>query len=122
MSPREYSQLLYETLENKTDIQQGQIFKRFKDLLTRNKDTHLSSAIEKELAKIQGQKAQDGLTYIVSSSKLSSEQRKELEDAFPEPREFSENPSLLGGVAVRQKDKVYNAALRKRVESLKNLL
>jgi len=129
MNPKEYAQLLYETLspfgrspaggKDKTDDQQGKILERFKALLAKNKDTHLATAVGKEFEKIQEQKARENVTYIASSSKLSQSQKQELENIFPDPREFSENPYLLGGVAVRQKDKIYNSTLRKKIESLK---
>lgn len=120
MNPKEYAQILYEVIEKKTESQQDDIITRFKALLARNKDAHLAPAIEKEFAKIHQQKEWENITYIASSIKLSGAQKKEIENIFPEPREFSENPSLLGGVAVRQKDSVYNATLRKKVEFLKN--
>ena len=122
MIPKDYAQLLYETCQDKTDEQQGKILERFKTLLTKNKDMHLATAVGKELQKIQDQKERENVTYITSSSELSNSQKQELENIFPEPREFSENPSLLGGIAVRQKDGVYNATLRKKIESLKSLL
>lgn len=121
MNPRDYAQLLYEVLENKTDEQQSQILERFKDILTKNKDTHLSGAISKELKKIQEEKIQEKTTYIASASEFSAAQKQELENLLPEPRIFSENPFLLGGVAVRQKDRIYNATLKKQIEALRNI-
>ena len=119
MNPKNYAQLLYEALGDKTDEQQGKILERFKALLIKNKDTHLAAAVGKEFEKIQEQKARENVTYIASSSKLSQSQKQELENIFPDPHEFSENPYLLGGVAVRQKDRIYNSTLRKKIESLK---
>jgi len=120
MPPKDYAQLLYDVFKNKPEEQQGQILKRFKSILMRNKDAHLISAITKELEKIQKQTEQGRITYISSSSKLSGNHRQELESAFPEPREFSVNPDLLGGIAVRHDDRVYNATLRKKMELLKS--
>lgn len=119
MLPKNYAQLLYEVLENKTTNQQDAILERFRKLLMKNKDAHLTSAVRKELQKIQAQKEQERTTYISSASKLTASQKRELEKISAEPREFSQNPSLLGGVAVRQKDKVYNATVRKKIETLK---
>lgn len=122
MNPKDYAQILLEVLEGKWEKQQNEICARFKTLLMRNKDTHLRTYIEKELEKFQEQKGRANITYISSGASLSGAQRKELENLFPEPLEFSENPSLLGGVAVRKKDMLYNATLRKRIESLRSLL
>lgn len=121
MNPADYAQLIYAVLEDKGEKQQDEILKRFKALLIKNKDTHLAGAVEKELEKIQRQKEQENVTYITSSSALSESQKQELESTFPEPRIFSENPSLLGGVAVTHKDKIYNATLRKRIEVLRTI-
>jgi len=122
MTPVDYAQLLYETLENKSDEQQGRVIARFRNLLVKNKDSHLVPGIEKELKKIQKQKDKEQVTYISSASKLSESQRGELKNMFSEPLSFSENPSLLAGIAVIKKDTVYNATLRKKLESLKSLI
>ena len=122
MNPKDYAQLLAEVLADKNEKQQDEILARFKKLLTKNKDAHLAGALAKELQKILEQKEQDNITYIASSAELSGTQRKALENIFPKPIEFSQNPSLLGGVAVRQKDRVYNSTLRKKMESLKSSL
>ena len=122
MNPKDYAQLLDEVLADKGEKQQDEILARFKKLLTKNKDTHLAGAVAKELGNIQEQKEQENITYITSSSELSGAQKKALENIFPGPREFSENPSLLGGISVRQKDRVYNSTLKKKMESLKSSL
>jgi F0F1-type ATP synthase delta subunit len=119
MQPTEYAQLLYEVLEGKSENMQDKILGNFKNVLVRSKETHLASAIEKELAKIQTRKEQERTTYISSAGELTSRQKAALAEMTVEPREFSVSPSLLGGVAVRQKDAVYNATLRKKIETLK---
>jgi len=121
MNPRDYAQLLYDTLEGKTSDQQDHILLRFKALVSRNKEAHLAPFIERELAKIHEQKEREKITYITSSFKLSRSQKGELENIFPEPREFCENPSLVGGVAVRIKDIIYNGTTRKKIELLRGL-
>ncbi len=120
MNPKEYSQLLYETLQKKSEKQQGEILQRFESLLIKNKETYLASAIEKEFEKVQQQKERDNRTYIASASTLSKSQKADLENTFPAPHDFSVNRALLGGVAVRRGDKVYNATLRKQVELLRS--
>ena len=40
MHPKQYAQLLYEVLENKSDEEQAQIFDRFRAMLIKNKYTH----------------------------------------------------------------------------------
>lgn len=122
MNPKDYAHLLYEVLEGKDEDQQTKILLRFRSLLIKNKDAHLVGAIEKDLQKIQEQKGRENITYIASSSELSGSQRQELESIFAGPREFSVNPDLLGGVAVRQKDRVHNSTLRKKLELLKSNL
>ena len=122
MNPKEYAQLLYDTLVDKTDEQQDKILERFGALLAKNKHAHVAPAIEKEFQKIQQQSERESVTYITSSSQLSDSQKRELENIFPQPLEFSENPSLLGGIAVRQKDKLFNATLRKKIEILNSTL
>lgn len=122
MLPKEYAQLLYEVLENKTTNQGDKIFDNFKHILIRNKESYLVPAIEKELSKIQTQKEQERTTYISSAAELTPKQKTVIEAMSTEPREFSVNPSLLGGVAVRQKDKIYNATVRKKIESLRSSL
>lgn len=122
MNPKNYAQVLYEVLENKTEEQQDKILARFKALLARNKEAYLAPAIEKELNKIQQQKEQERTTYIASASELTEIQKKKLGTILAEPQEFSVNPSLLGGIAIRHRDKLYNSTLRKRVEALKSLL
>ncbi|MBI1889000.1 MAG: F0F1 ATP synthase subunit delta [Candidatus Spechtbacteria bacterium] len=119
MLPKDYAQLLCEVLENKPDKQQSQILDRFKTLLKQNKATSLAGAIEKEFEKIQKQKEREEITYISSAVTLSKNQKRELESIFSGPREFSENPSLLGGIAVRQKDTICNATLKKKIELLR---
>ena len=130
MLPKDYAKLLYETLspygtspeggENKPANAQYKILRNFKNILIRNKETYLAPAIGKEFGKIRAQKEQDDMTYIASAQKLSVDQRQQLERTFIEPREFSENPSLVGGIAVRQQDIVFNATLRKKIEFLKS--
>ena len=121
MKPEEYAKLLYEVLEDKNDEEQKKVIVRFKSLLARNKETHLMKAILEALEKIEREKAQEKLTHITSASDLNDAQKKELEDAFGEAV-FSTNPSLLGGIAVRRQDKLYNATLRKKFESIKSSL
>ena len=122
MNPKEYAQLLYETLSEKAEDKHDQILDRFKSLLVKNKESHLGTAIKKEFKKIQDKSEQEKFTYITSAWELSENQKKELEDILPRPHKFSENPSLLAGIAVRQGDNIYNATLRKRMESLKSSL
>ena len=122
MNPKEYSQLLYEALSETTEDKHDQILDRFKSLLVKNKESHLGTAIKKEFKKIQDKSEQEKFTYITSAWELSENQKSELQDALPEPHQFSKNPSLLGGIAVRQGDNIYNATLRKRMESLKSSL
>lgn len=122
MYPQQYAQLLYETLKDKSDEQQSQIISRFKNILEKNKNSYLAGSILEELEKIQNQKLEEKTTYIASATKLSEEQKGQLEDITAGPHEFSENPSLLGGIAVRRKDRVYNATTRKKVETLKNAI
>lgn len=119
MLPKDYAQLLYEILEHKSESQQTKILERFKAILTKNKHTHLAPAIEKEFEKIQKQKEREKITYISSASTFREDQKKELETLFDKPHEFSVNPDLLGGVAVRQKDIIYNATLKKKIELLR---
>lgn len=120
MNPRQYAQIIYDALLGKTEGEQTQIISRFKTILIKNKDTHLFEAIEKELKKIQEQKEQEKTTYITTASELSDKQKIELENLFSKPLNFSENPTLIGGVAVRQKDKVQNATLKKKIEAIKS--
>lgn len=122
MQPKDYSQLLFKTLENKPVKLQSEILGRFKNILIRNNESYLAPAIAREFVKIQKQSERARTTYISSSSKLSNIQHRELESAFPEPLEFSVNQNLLGGIAVRNKDMVYNSTLRKKIESLKRNL
>lgn len=122
MHPKDYAQLLYETAKGKTAAQQGKILERFEALLIKNKDTHIAGAVEKEFQKIHNQKGKEKITYISTASGLSTIQEKELESITSAPREFSVNPNLLGGIAVRQGDTIHNATLRKKMESLKSLL
>ncbi len=120
MNPKEYAQLLQEVLEGKSENKQDKILDNFKTILGRNKESYLAPAIEKELHKIQTQKEQERTTYISSAAELTKDQRKKVESISAEPREFSVNPDLLGGVAVRQQDIMYNATLRKKIELLKS--
>ena len=120
MLPKDYAELLYEILENKPVEQQGKILSNFKKILVKNKETHLAKAIQREFEKIQTEKSREKTTYIASASELTHKQKQELEDIWKKPREFSVNPDLLGGVAVRQRDIVCNATLRKRIELLKS--
>lgn len=120
MNPRQYAQSLYEVLESRSEEQQDQIIERFKYILTKNKDSHLAGSIRKELEKIQEQKIQEEMTYITSASNLSDPQKQELESIFHGAKSYSKNPSLLGGIAVRKKDIIYNATLRKKIETLKS--
>ena len=122
MHPQDYAQLLYEVLQDKSPAQQAVIFENFKKILTKNKETYLAPAIERELDKVQTQKEQEKITYIASAAELTQSQKKELESMTSKPREFLVNPELLGGVAVRQKDRIYNSTLKKKVETLKALL
>ena len=122
MHPQDYAQLLYEVLQDKSPAQQDAIFENFKKILINNKETYLAPAIEKELDKVQTQKEQEKITYIASAAELTQSQKKELESMTSKPREFLVNPELLGGVAVRQKDRIYNSTLKKKVETLKALL
>jgi len=122
MHPQDYAQLLYEVLQNKSPAQQDAILSNFKKILIKNKEAYLAPAIEKELDKIQAQKEQEKITYISSAAKLSASQQKELESISSEPREFLVNPELLGGLAVRSKDAMHNATLRKKISLLKNVL
>lgn len=122
MSPKEYAQLVYEVAAEKNDDERVKILERFKVLLIRRRDTHLASAIVSAYDALQREGKQRGTTYITSAAKLSPAQRKELEALFPEPRSFSVNPTLLGGTAVRAKDTLYNATMKKKVEMLKSQL
>lgn len=122
MNPKDYAQLLYEALDNKPAKQQDEILKNFKSILIKNKETYLARATGKEFTKIQEQKEQEKTTYISSASRLAGNQKKELEKMFPQPREFSVNQELLGGIAIRNKDIVYNATLLKKLEHIKSSL
>jgi len=122
MKPIEYAQLLYEVMEGKGDEEQSQIIERFKSLLIKNKDAHLAMTITKELEEIQHKNEREKITYVTSASELSAEQREALEEIYQDQKEYSTNPSLLGGIAVRTRDKIYNATLRKKIEALKSLL
>jgi F0F1-type ATP synthase delta subunit len=119
MNPKNYAQLLYEVLEDKSASEQDKILDSFKSILIRTKESYLSLSIEKELNKIQHGKNQEKTTYISSASELSSGQKKQFTSLFDEPQDFLVNPNLLGGIAVRQKDKVFNATLKRKIEFLK---
>jgi len=119
MYPQRYAQLLYDVLQDKSPAQQDAIFKNFRKILIKNKETHLAPEIEKELNKIQQEKEQEKITYISSAAELTYNQKKELEGMTSKPRKFLVNPELLAGVAVRQVDKVYNATLKRKLEFLK---
>lgn len=122
MHPQTYAQLLYEVLENKPAGARDKILERFKNILITNKESYLAPLIVKDFTKIREQKEREKITYISSATKLTASQKSELEAISSEPREFSVNPELLGGVAVRNKDTVYNATLRKKIELLRALL
>lgn len=122
MTPRDYAQLLDRALEDKNEGTQDQILLRFKNILTKNKDTYIAQTIKKEFQKVQNEKKQKKTTYLSSASQLSSIQEQQLKNIFPAPWVFSVNPSLLGGVAVRQNDTLFNGTLRKKVELLKSSL
>jgi F0F1-type ATP synthase delta subunit len=122
MTPHEYALILYEVLEGKTDQEQKDILKRFRSLLVHNKETHLGKGIEEDLQKIQNQKELDQVTYISSSETLSSDETKQLTEIFPGEHHVSKNRVLLGGIAVRKKDILYNATLKKKSEVAKSSL
>lgn len=122
MQPKDYAQLLYEVLKDKPAKTQGKILGRFKKILTKSNESYLCHFVEKEFEKIQGQREHERITYISSASELTAHQKKELEGISTSPREFSVNPDLLGGVAVRNGDVIYNATLRKKLECMKSSL
>ncbi len=122
MTPKYYAQLLYEVLESKPADAQDTILSNFRNILIRNKHAHLAPVIQREFEKIQEEKLREKTTYIAAASELSSKQKKQLGRMFPEPLVFSENPRLLGGIALTQKDKVYNATLRKKIEIVKSFV
>jgi ATP synthase F1 delta subunit len=121
MPPNNYAQLLYEILENKPAEQQEKILDNFKKILIKNKETHLAPAIHREFEKIQERKRREKTVYIASATELNKKQKQELENMWDKPREFSVNPDLLGGIAVRRRDTVYNATVRKKIELLRNI-
>lgn len=121
MSPKTYAQLIYEVLGDKLATDQDKILHNFKNILIRNKESYLAQLIEKEFIKIQEQKEEEKTAYISSASKLTTNQKKALKNIATEPREFSVNPDLLGGVAMRNKDIIHNATVRKKVEVLRGL-
>lgn len=122
MHPENYAKLLYEVLENKPTKQQGEVLERFKKILVQSKESHLAQTIKKKFTKIQEYKEQERTTYIASALKLTVSQKKELEKITSEPREFSVNENLLAGIAIRNKDMVYNGTLRKKLEHIKSSL
>lgn len=119
MSPKEYAKILYEVSENKTDKQQAGILNRLKSVLIKNKDTRLADAIISEFEKIQKQKNYEEITHIASASPIEEAGKEELKKIFGKSA-FYQNPDLLGGIAARKNDKIYNATLRKKIESLKS--
>lgn len=118
MKPDDYAKIIYEVMEGKTEAEQGEILSRLRKILVRNKETHLAMHIYKEFEKVQKERSEEKLTHITSTSELRASQKKDLEDMFGKT-EFSQNPNLLGGIAVRIKDKLYNATLRKKIETLR---
>lgn len=118
MRPDYYAKIIYEVMEGKTEAEQGEILSRLREILVRNKETHLAMHIYKEFKKVQKERGEEKLIHITSTSELRASQKKDLEDMFGKA-EFSQNPNLLGGIAVRIKDKLYNASLRKKIETLR---
>lgn len=122
MNPRLYAQLLYETLKDKSDNEREKIIKRFNALLEQYKISHLKNAILKEFKKIEREIFDAKITYITGSPELTGAIKNELESMFRGEKEFMKNPNVIGGVAVRQKDILYNGTLKKRIEILKSRL
>lgn len=119
MSPKYYAQLLYEALDRKSETEQDRVIEKFKDFLIKRKDGYLTNLILNEFEKIQKHKHEENIAYITGAAQLSESQTRELENIFPEPREFSVSKNLVGGISVRKKDIVYNSTLRKKIELLK---
>ena len=122
MNPQDYAQLLFDVISDKKPQAQVLIFDNFKKILTRNKEIHLSNSILKELARIENEANTKTATYVSSASELSKEQKKKLEKILSKPIHFFVNNGLLGGIAIRKHDTVYNGTLRKRLETLRTVL
>lgn len=121
MNPRLYAKLLHEILEDKSDNEQEKIIKRFNVFLIRSKISHLKNVVLKELGKIERESLETRTAYVCSPVELTSEMKRSFESIFTGPKEFLINQKLLAGIAVRQKDTLYNSTLKKRVEILKSL-
>lgn len=126
ISPRKYAVGLYEAVKEKSKDEVDLIIENFLKILLKNNDFSLADKIVAEFSAYF--KEQEGIieAEVVTARKLSAEEEKELSQSIKGQLAAKEielvnkvDKSILGGLIIRFKDKLFDGSLKNRLEALK---
>lgn len=129
ISPRKYAIGLHEAVKEKSKDEADLIIENFLKILLKNNDFSLADKIVAEFSAYL--KEQEGKieAEAVTARQLSVEEEKELSQSIKGQLAAEEielvnkvDKSILGGLIIRFKDKLFDGSLKNKLETLKTNL
>ncbi|HLD27842.1 MAG TPA: ATP synthase F1 subunit delta [Patescibacteria group bacterium] len=124
ISPKQYAVALYQVIKDKQGNQLNQAFDNFLQLVRQNKDWKNLDKIVKAFAKVYLEEENLSEATVVTAREipdaLLAKIKKWLEESGQKSVSLKKeiDPSLLGGLVIRQADSVLDASLKTKLKKL----
>lgn len=123
----QYAQALIESLSGLSPEKQKSVISNFAQILFRNNDGHLLGRVIDSFSKIWNEQNSIVVAEIKSAHKIDENTEKVLIKRIKEAAKASEaeikktiETKILGGVVIKYGDKIFDASLRSRLNSLRD--
>ncbi len=123
----QYAQALIESLSGLSPEKQKSVISNFAQVLFRNNDGHLLGRVIDSFSKIWNEQNSIVVAEIKSAHKIDENTEKVLIKRIKEAAKASEaeikktiETKILGGVIIKYGDKIFDASLRSRLNSLRD--
>ena len=123
----QYAQALIESLSGLSPEKQKSVISNFAQVLFRNNDGHLLGRVIDSFSKIWNEQNSIVVAEIKSAHKIDENTEKVLIKRIKEAAKASEAEikktieiKILGGVVIKYGDKIFDASLRSRLNSLRD--
>lgn len=123
----QYAQALIESLSGLSPEKQKSVISNFAQVLFRNNDGHLLGRVIDSFSKIWNEQNSIVVAEIKSAHKIDENTEKVLIKRIKEAAKASEaeikktiETKILGGVVIKYGDKIFDASLRSRLNSLRD--